>query len=157
LLLSSPNGHLFQVCGPRQCHISAVRKGTQTRINWKKVGVRGKDVVVLGVEKKSVLQLQDPRTVRKLAMLDDQVCLAFADLTADGRVLIDKAQIECHSHSTQSGGGPFHISTFIVGFDPHDTKPHLHMTEPSGICSAWKVIIIFISALFQTYILTLPI
>lgn len=42
------------------------------------MGVRGKDVVVLGVEKKSVLQLQDPRTVRKVVMLDDHVCLAFA-------------------------------------------------------------------------------
>lgn len=40
--------------------------------------MRGKDVVVLGVEKKSVLQLQDPRTVRKVVALDDHVALAFA-------------------------------------------------------------------------------
>jgi len=95
-------------------------------------------------------------------MLDDHVCLAFAGLTADGRVLIDKARIECQSHRltvedpvtieyitrhiagiqqryTQSGGvRPFGISTLIVGFDPHDTRPRLYMTEPSGIYSAWK-------------------
>lgn len=44
--------------------------------------MRGKDVVVLGVEKKSVLQLQDPRTVRKVVMLDDHICLAFAGMTS---------------------------------------------------------------------------
>ena len=42
------------------------------------VAVKGKNAVVLGVEKKSLLQLQDPRTVRKIAMLDEHVCLAFA-------------------------------------------------------------------------------
>jgi 20S proteasome alpha/beta subunit len=51
------------------------------------VGVRGKDVVVLGVEKKSVLQLQDPRTVRKVAMLDDHICLAFAGDELDSNTL----------------------------------------------------------------------
>lgn len=41
---------------------------------------------------------------------------------------------------TQSGGvRPFGISTLIVGFDPHDSKPRLYQTEPSGIYSAWKV------------------
>ena len=42
------------------------------------VAIRGKDCIVLGVEKKTVLKLQDPRTVRKIGKLDEHVCLAFA-------------------------------------------------------------------------------
>lgn len=43
-----------------------------------KVGIRGKDIVVLGVEKKSVAKLQEERTVRKICALDEHVCMAFA-------------------------------------------------------------------------------
>lgn len=131
------------------------------------VGVKGKDVVVLGCEKRSALKLQDTRiTPSKIAMVDNHVVLAFAGLNADARILIDKARLEAQSHRltvedpvtieyitkyiasvqqryTQSGGvRPFGISTLVVGFDPNDKTPRLYQTEPSGIYSAWWVFLL---------------
>jgi len=118
-------------------------------------------VVVLGVEKKAVAKLQEDRTVRKICLLDDHVVMAFAGLTADARILINKARIECQSHKltvedpvtleyitrhiaslkqryTQSNGRrPFGISCLIAGFDD-DGTPRLYQTDPSGTYHEWK-------------------
>jgi len=147
----SPDGHLLQVEYAQE----AVRKGCTA------IGVLGKDCVVLGVEKKSIAMLQEERTVRKICPLDSHIVMAFAGLTADARVIINRAQMECQSQYltlgetvtteyitrfvasikqkyTQSNGRrPFGISCLIAGFD-NTGEPHLFQTEPSGIYYEWK-------------------
>ncbi|KAI4765865.1 N-terminal nucleophile aminohydrolase [Aureobasidium sp. EXF-3400] len=153
LSVFSPDGHVFQV----EYALEAVKRGTCA------VGVKGDKIVVLGCEKRSAMKLQDTRiTPSKIGLIDNHVCLAFAGLNADARILVDKARLEAQSHRltvedpvsieyitkhvaqvqqryTQSGGvRPFGISTLIVGFDPNSTEARLFYTEPSGIYSAWK-------------------
>merc|ERR1712004_850999 len=147
----SPDGHLFQVEYAQE----AVKKGSTA------VGVRGKDVVVLGVEKKAVAKLQDERTVQKICVLDNHVMMAFAGLTADARIIIKKARQECQSYrltvedpvsleyitrhvagmkqryTQYAGRRPYGISCLLTGFDD-DGTPHLYQTDPAGVYTERK-------------------
>ena len=45
--------------------------------------------IVLGIEKKMAAQLQDPRSVKKLMKIDENITFLFAGLNADARKLVD--------------------------------------------------------------------
>lgn len=150
ITIFAPDGKLFQV----EYAFEAVNKGTAT------IGVKGKDTVVLAVEKKSIGNLQDQRSIRKIVKIDNHIMCTFAGLQADARVIIDKARLESQSFRfnledeptieyvaksvaetkqkyTQKGGvRPFGISCFFAGIQ--DGQPKLYQTEPSGAFNEWK-------------------
>lgn len=110
-------------------------------------------------------RLQDSRTIRKIVSVDQRTVLAFAGLTADARVLINKVRVEAQSYRltmeddpsvdyigrylarvqqqyTQQGGvRPFGVASLIAGVagDQNDPdKPLLYQTDPAGTHSRWK-------------------
>jgi 20S proteasome subunit alpha 5 len=84
----SPEGRLFQV----EYAIEAIKLGSTA------IGVRTAEGVVLAVEKRITSPLMEPTTIEKIVEVDRHVGLAFSGLTADSKMLIDRARVEAQSH-----------------------------------------------------------
>ena len=111
-------------------------------------------------------RLQEARTIRKIVSIDERSVLAFAGLTADARVLIEKIRLEAQSYRltmedapsidylarylartqqqyTQRGGvRPFGIASLFCGANEDDGVPELYQSDPAGTHSKWKAQVI---------------
>jgi len=146
----SPEGRLFQV----EYAIEAVRRGTTAIV------CRNKNSVVFTVEKKSA-ELQEVIGSEKIFKIDDHIGVAIAGLTADARVLVDRARVQAQVNIlnyderisvkdstlniceylqlfTQNAGvRPFGVSFLIAGIDTNG-EASLYLTDPSGAMWGYK-------------------
>ena len=140
----SPEGRLFQV----EYAIEAVRRGATAIV------CRNKNSVVFAVEKKNSQLQEDSLGSEKIFKIDDHIGVAIAGLTADARVLIDRARVQAQVNLlnydenisvkdctlniceykqvfTQNAGvRPFGVSFLVAGIDTNG--PSLYLTDPSG-------------------------
>jgi proteasome alpha subunit len=146
----SPEGRLFQV----EYAIEAVRRGTTAIV------CRNSNSVVFTVEKKSS-ELQEVIGSEKIFKVDDHIGVAIAGLTADARVLVDRARVQAQVNIlnydetisvkdstlniceylqlfTQNAGvRPFGVSFLIAGVDTNG-EASLYLTDPSGAMWGYK-------------------
>ena len=146
----SPEGRLFQV----EYAIEAVRRGTTSIV------CRNSNSVVFTVEKKSS-ELQEIIGSEKIFKVDDHIGVAIAGLTADARVLVDRARVQAQVNIlnydetisvkdstlniceylqlfTQNAGvRPFGVSFLIAGIDSNG-QASLYLTDPSGAMWGYK-------------------
>ncbi|MFX0068507.1 MAG: archaeal proteasome endopeptidase complex subunit alpha [Promethearchaeota archaeon] len=160
----NPEGRLFQV----EYAIEAVRHGTPA------VGIKAKDGVVIVVQKKSATDLMDPASAKKLFIVDEHIITALSGLHADGRILLEHAQVQAQIerltydepilietltkkisdtkqlYTQRSGIRPFGVSLLIGGVD---TKgPQLFSTDPSGTFYGWQATSIGSDANIRPYL-----
>jgi len=146
----SPEGRLFQV----EYAIEAVRRGTTAIV------CRNNNSVVFAVEKKSA-ELQEVIGSEKIFKVDEHIGVAIAGLTADARVLVDRARVQAQVNIlnydekisvkdstlniceylqlfTQNAGvRPFGVSFLIAGVDTNG-EASLYLTDPSGAMWGYK-------------------
>ncbi len=156
ITLFSPDGRLLQVEYARK----TVSQGSAA------LALAGKDSIVFVADKRlpEVEKLIVTESIEKIFKIDEFAGVAISGMIADGRALIEKAQLEAQQHRvtyneqadmlllikkissemqafTQYGGArPYGVSMLFGGL--RNEKPVLFMLEPSGIFFQYKAVAI---------------
>ncbi|EDW09854.1 proteasome subunit alpha type-3 [Drosophila mojavensis] len=141
----SPDGRVFQIDYASK---AVERSGTV-------IGIRGKDCVVLAVEKIVADQLYEPDAASRIFTIEKNIGMAIAGLMADGNFVADIARQEAanfrqqfertiplkhlcdrvsgylHAYTLYSAVRPFGLSVILASWDEVD-GPQLYKIEPSG-------------------------
>ncbi|ALC42423.1 Prosalpha7, partial [Drosophila busckii] len=141
----SPDGRVFQIDYASK---AVERSGTV-------IGIKGKDSVILAVEKIVTDQLYESDAARRIFTIDKNIGMAIAGLMADGYYVADIARQEAanfrqqfertiplkhlcdrvagyvHAYTLYSAVRPFGLSIIFASWDEVD-GPQLYKIEPSG-------------------------
>jgi len=141
----SPDGRVFQV---EYAQKAVENSGTA-------VGIRGKDGVVMGVEKLVTSKLYEQGANKRLFNIDTNIGGAVAGLLADARQLVERAKEESsnyrynygsniplkhltsrvsgyvHAYTLHSAVRPFGTSMIVASYDADG--PEMYLIEPSGV------------------------
>jgi proteasome alpha subunit len=148
LTVFSPDGRQYQV----EYALEVVHRGATV------LGIACPEGVVLAADTQPSSPLQNPDSAWKLFQVDTHIGVAISGLSADARILVDRARLvaqinrltyddsiavnvlarqvaEIMTQYTQYGGvRPFGVSMIFGGVDRQ--RSHLFQTDPSGAC--WK-------------------
>lgn len=141
----SPDGRVFQV---EYAQKAVENSGTA-------IGIRGKDGVVMGVEKLVTSKLYEQGANKRLFNIDSHIGGAVAGLLADARQLVERAKEESSNyrynygsqiplkHLTDRVSGYVHAYTLHSAVRPFGTSmivasygadgPEMFLIEPSGV------------------------
>jgi len=141
----SPDGRVFQV---EYAQKAVENSGTA-------VGIRGRDGVVMGVEKLVTSKLYEQGANKRLFNIDTNIGGAVAGLLADARQLVERAKEESsnyrynygsniplkhltsrvsgyvHAYTLHSAVRPFGTSMIVASYDADG--PEMYLIEPSGV------------------------
>lgn len=151
----SPEGRLWQV----EYAFKAVKQAEVTAI-----GAKGKDSLVVAVQKKVQDKLIDPSTVTLMYRITDHVGACLVGMFADVQYICRRLRYEAATferkngfeipvpilasrlaeihqlESQYSGMRPTAVSALLFGFEPSNDDFALYRVEPSGFSSGYRAV-----------------